>query len=105
MVRDAEMHVEKAETNAPEDDADRIFEGFLDIPMGLRVELGRRRYRCGDVVSFRVGTVIALDRSAGENVALLLNGNRIGAGEIVVIEDSMGLRITDIGVRETAKAE
>jgi flagellar motor switch protein FliN/FliY len=55
------------------------------------------------VIELRVGTVISLERSAGENVALLLNGGRIGAGEIVVIEDSMGLRITNIGVRDAGR--
>ena len=82
---------------------DPVFAGFLDIPMTLRAELGRRMYRCGDVIALRVGSVISLERSAGENVALLLNGNRVGAGEIVVIEDSMGLRITDVGLREPGK--
>ena len=80
---------------------DRDFEGFLDVPVTLRVELGRRKYRCPEVIGLRAGSVISLGRSAGENVALLLNGLRIGAGEIVVIEDSMGLRITEVGPPES----
>jgi len=79
---------------------DPVFAGFLDLPMTLRAELGRRLYRCGDVIALRVGSGISLERSAGENVTMRLNGNLIGAGEIVVIEDQMGLRITDVGVRE-----
>jgi flagellar motor switch protein FliN/FliY len=82
---------------------DPVYEGFLDLPMTLRAELGRRRYSCTEVIALGVGSVLSLDRSAGENVALLLNGNRIGAGEIVVIEDSMGLRITEVGLREPGK--
>jgi flagellar motor switch protein FliN/FliY len=80
---------------------DPVFDGFLDIPMRLRFELGRRKYRCAQIVELQVGAVLSLDRSAGENVSLLLNGERIGAGEIVVIEDSMGLRITSIGGRDS----
>ena len=97
-----EMDVQPAGHEAVEG-PDRVFAGFLDIPMHLRVELGRRSFRCAEVVELRVGTVISLERSAGENVALLLNGDRIGAGEIVVIEDSMGLRITNIGVRDAGR--
>ncbi|MEZ5396822.1 MAG: FliM/FliN family flagellar motor switch protein [Bryobacterales bacterium] len=75
------------------------FAGFLDIPMSVQAQLGSCEYRCADVVALGVGSVITLPRSAGENVTLLLNGLRIGAGEIVVIEDSMGLRITEIAGR------
>jgi flagellar motor switch protein FliN/FliY len=104
MVLDSEAHPDDDAGRAPAAEPDRAFEGFLDVPMQLRVELGRRRYRCAEVIAFHEGAIIALDRSAGDNVALLLNGNRIGAGEIVVFEDSMGLRITDLGVREAGKS-
>ena len=46
----------------------------------------------------RVGSVIELSRSAGENVDLLMEGMTVGNGEIVVIEDTMGLRITDLRI-------
>lgn len=100
------LHEEKKDARGPDDAAarpDPVFQGFLDIPMTLRAELGRRKYRCADVIALRPGSVISLERSAGENVALLLNGDPVGAGEIVVIEDSMGLRLTDIGLREPGK--
>ena len=91
---------DQAETTADLTEANADFVGFLDIPVTLRTELGRRRYRCERLVGLRVGSVITLERSAGENVALLLNGSRIGDGEIVVIDESMGLRITNIGAHE-----
>lgn len=103
MVRDKENTADKAAPDNEPARPDPVFAGFLDIPMTLRAELGRRKQRCADVIALRVGSVISLERSAGENVALFLNGNRMGAGEIVVIEDSMGLRITDVGVRESGK--
>jgi flagellar motor switch protein FliN/FliY len=88
-----------ADTPAP----DRTFEGFLDVPLRVRVELGRRRLKCAEVIALQVGGIISLRRSAGENVALLVNGIRVGVGEIVVIEDSMGLRITDLVPREPGR--
>jgi len=88
------------EPKAPNDASERLvheaFRGFLDIPMTLRAEIGRRKYRCADLLTLHVGTIVSLPRSAGDNVTLRLNGQRIGAGEIVVIEDQMGLRITEI---------
>jgi flagellar motor switch protein FliN len=81
---------------ADEDAVDPALARFLDLPMRLTVELGRRPYRFGDALALREGAIVPLDRSAGENVELLLNGSRIGAGEIVVIEDSIGLRVTEM---------
>ncbi|MCB1020140.1 MAG: FliM/FliN family flagellar motor switch protein [Acidobacteria bacterium] len=91
------MVIEK-DSGPAEESTDKVdpFADFLDIPMQVRAELGSCRRRCSEVVALRAGSVITLPRSAGDNVALLLNGLRIGAGEIVVIEDSMGLRITEI---------
>ena len=93
MVLDTETEAAK---DGPQEPACAAFQGYLDIPMTLRAELGRRKYRCAEVVALTVGTIVALPRSAGDNVTLRLNGRRIGTGEIIVIEDQMGLRITEI---------
>ncbi len=69
---------------------------FLDVPIQVRIELDRKRITLGEVMALREQMVIALERSAGDNVDLLLNGLRVGNGEIVVIEDTMGLRLTDL---------
>jgi flagellar motor switch protein FliN/FliY len=69
---------------------------FFDLPLSVRIELDRKRITLGDAMALREQMVIPLDRSAGENVDLLLDGMRIGNGEIVVIEDTMGLRLTDL---------
>ena len=99
-------HLQDTEGLEPDETAvepDPLFEDFLDVPMTLTAELGRRRYRCEEVIALRAGSVVSLERSAGENVSLRVNGNLVGAGEIVVIEDSMGLRLTDIGGRGAGK--
>ena len=66
-----------------------------DVPIELSVQLGRKRLKVSEILDFREDSVIELSRSAGENVDLLMDGEPVGSGEIVVIEDTMGLRITD----------
>jgi flagellar motor switch protein FliN len=67
-----------------------------DVPIELSVQLDRKLLRVAEILDFRENSVIELSRSAGENVDLLMDGELVGNGEIVVIEDAMGLRITDL---------
>ena len=67
-----------------------------DVPIELSVQLDRKRLKVSEILEFREDSVIELSRSAGENVDLLMDGEPVGNGEIVVIEDMMGLRITDL---------
>jgi len=69
---------------------------FSDIPIELSVELDRRVMKVREILSLRVGTVVKLNRSAGDNMSLIFHGVHVGYGEIVVIEDTIGIRITDI---------
>jgi flagellar motor switch protein FliN/FliY len=86
---------DSAEPVEEKDERDR-FRGFLDLPLEVGVQLGRRFVRFQEVLDLQVDSVIRIERSAGENVDLLLENQPIGKGEIVVIEDLMGLRITDL---------
>ncbi len=67
-----------------------------DVPIEISVQLDRKRLKVSEILEFREDSVIELTRSAGENVDLLMDGEPVGSGEIVVIEDTMGLRITDL---------
>jgi flagellar motor switch protein FliN/FliY len=70
--------------------------GFLaDVPIELEVELDRKTMRLRDVLDLEPGGVLRMTRSAGENIDILINGNLVGYGEIVIIEDAMGIRVTD----------
>ena len=69
---------------------------FNDVPIAVSVLLDTKRMRFREIMKLKVGSVVKLVRSAGENVDLLLNGLEVGDGEVVVIDDMMGLRITDI---------
>ncbi len=71
-----------------------------DVPIQLSVRLDCKRLKVAEILEFRENSVIELSRSAGENVDLLMDGEPVGNGEIVVIEDAMGLRITDLRAPE-----
>jgi flagellar motor switch protein FliN len=63
--------------------------------IGLEVELDRRIMTLRELMHVEVGGVLRMTRSAGENIDILVEGTLIGFGEIVIIEDTMGIRITD----------
>jgi flagellar motor switch protein FliN len=67
-----------------------------EIPMELSVEIGRTRTTVGEALELRVGSVVALTRQAGDPVDLLVNGSPIARGEVVVVDERYGLRITEI---------
>jgi len=69
---------------------------ILDVPLQISVELGKVRKLIRDILELNLGSIIELDKMAGEPVDILVNGKIIAKGEVVVIEDSFGVRITDI---------
>lgn len=69
---------------------------ILDVDLTITVELGRARKRIRDVVALAPGSVVELDRLAGEAVDVLVNGKPVARGEVVVIGENFGVRITDI---------
>lgn len=73
-----------------------------DVEMGVTAELGRRRMSVRDLLSLTPGAVIELDRAAGSPVDVLVNGTLIARGEVVVIDEEFGIRISEIVAAETA---
>ncbi|MBN2400805.1 MAG: flagellar motor switch protein FliN, partial [Spirochaetes bacterium] len=69
---------------------------LMDVPMTLTVELGRTRQLVRDILGLGEGSIIELDKLAGEPVDLLVNGKLIAKGEVVVIDENFGVRVTDI---------
>jgi flagellar motor switch protein FliN len=66
------------------------------VPVDLSVEIGRARMSVGETLELREGSVVTLDRMAGEPVDLLVNGTPIARGEVVVIDEQFGLRLTQV---------
>lgn len=69
---------------------------IVDVPLQLTVELGRTTQKIRDVLALSPGAVVELDRLAGEAVDVLVNGKLVAKGEVVVIDENFGVRITDI---------
>ncbi|MCR5788313.1 MAG: flagellar motor switch phosphatase FliY [Lachnospiraceae bacterium] len=67
-----------------------------DVPLEVTVELGRTSKSISDILDFAPGTIIELDRIAGEPVDVLVNGKMVARGEVVVIEENFGVRVTEI---------
>jgi flagellar motor switch protein FliN/FliY len=74
----------------------RGIEMVMDIPLEVTVELGQVKMPIRDVLSLSSGSIVELDRVAGEPVDLLVNGKLLARGEVVVIDDNFGIRITEI---------
>jgi flagellar motor switch protein FliN/FliY len=68
----------------------------LDIPVQLTVELGRTRVPIRNLLQLAQGSVVELDRLAGEPLDVLVNGCLIAQGEVVVVNDKFGIRLTDV---------
>jgi flagellar motor switch protein FliN/FliY len=68
----------------------------LDVPVELAVEIGRTTMTIRQTMALAPGSVIALNKMAGEPVDLLVNGKRIARGEVVAIDEEFGLRITEV---------
>lgn len=68
---------------------------LADIPVYIDVELARKTMTVGEILALDRGRVIKMTRSAGENIDILVGGTLVGSGEIVIIEETVGVRITD----------
>lgn len=69
---------------------------IMDVPLEVTVELGRTTKSISEILNFAPGTIIELDRIAGEPIDVLVNGKFVARGEVVVIEESFGVRVTEI---------
>ncbi len=76
---------------------------LLDVPLAISVELGRARCYVKDLISLSSGSVVELDRAAGDPVDILVNGKLFARGEVVVIDENFGVRIQEIVNRGSGK--
>lgn len=96
---------EFSDTEETGDIKGRNIEILKDVEMNISVELGRNELPLGDILQLVKGSVVALDKMAGEPVEVLVNGFRIAQGEVVVIDEHFGVRITGlVSERERMKS-
>jgi flagellar motor switch protein FliN/FliY len=77
-------------------DATSGMEVLLDVPLEISVELGRVKMMVREVLDLGTGSIIEVDKAAGEPVDVMVNGRLVAKGEVVVIEDNFGVRVTEI---------
>jgi flagellar motor switch protein FliN/FliY len=83
----------------PADDIDRrprSVEFLLDVPLQVTVELGRTRMRIADLLRLAKGSIVELDKLAGEPLDVRVNGQLVARGEAVVVNDKFGVRLSDV---------
>jgi flagellar motor switch protein FliN len=71
-------------------------DSLLDIPVEISVEIGRTKMAIGELLSLSKGSIIELNKIAGESVEIYVNERLLGKGEIVVVNERLGVRITEI---------
>jgi flagellar motor switch protein FliN/FliY len=87
-----------ASPNAESGDAARDvnLEVILDVPVTLSMEVGRTRIPIRNLLQLNQGSVVELDRAAGEPLDVFVNGTLVAHGEVVVVNEKFGIRITDV---------
>ncbi len=77
-------------------DEKRKLDTILDIPVTISMEVGRSNISIRNLLQLNQGSVVELDRVAGESLDVLVNGTLIAHGEVVVVNDKFGIRLTDV---------
>lgn len=77
-------------------DEKRKLDTILDIPVTISMEVGRAKINIRNLLQLNQGSVVELDRVAGEPLDVLVNGTLIAHGEVVVVNDKFGIRLTDV---------
>ncbi|KWT84092.1 flagellar motor switch protein FliN [Candidatus Magnetominusculus xianensis] len=94
------MDVQKADFRELDKDgnpeATRDIKFLLDIPLTITVEIGRTKMLINDLLQLGQGSVIELDKLAGEAMEILVNNKVIAKGEVVVVNEKFGIRLTDV---------
>lgn len=83
-------------SDANNDESDVNLDLLMSVPLELSVEIGRTKKLVKDILDLNKGTLVVLDRAAGEPVDLYVNGECIAKGDVVVVDDNFGIRITEI---------
>jgi flagellar motor switch protein FliN/FliY len=95
-VQPAELGHLKAEAPDPATNRELNLDVVLDIPVTLSIEVGRSRLSIRNLLQLNQGSVVELDRATGEALDVYVNGTLIAHGEVVVVNEKFGIRLTDV---------
>jgi len=91
------VELDELEAEAPiSGDEKRKLDAILDIPVTISMEVGRSHISIRNLLQLNQGSVVELDRVAGESLDVMVNGTLIAHGEVVVVNDKFGIRLTDV---------
>jgi flagellar motor switch protein FliN/FliY len=86
-----------SEGGDPDDDENPLnFDVIMDVPVNISMEIGRTGINIRNLLQLNQGSIVELDRLAGEPLDVLVNGTLIARGEVVVINEKFGIRLTDV---------
>ncbi len=94
LIQDIELEQLLPFDGDPESDTDIGL--LLEVPLSISVELGRTSLTIRELLALGQGSILQLDRHAGEPVDVLVNGKRLARGEVVVIDEDFGIRVTEV---------
>ena len=100
----AEKPAMKPEAKPAETPGESNIDLLLDVSLRVTVELGRTRMKLAQILELQHGSVVELDRLAGDPVDIFVNDRMVAHGEVVVVDDKFGVRITDMVAPNTEKA-
>jgi flagellar motor switch protein FliN/FliY len=92
----AELEELEEESTSLSSEEKRRLDTILDIPVTISMEVGRSQISIRNLLQLNQGSVVELDRVAGEPLDVLVNGTLIAHGEVVVVNDKFGIRLTDV---------
>lgn len=78
------------------DEVDVNLDVILDVPLSLSLEVGRSRLSIRELLKLNKGSIVELDRAAGEPLDVMVNGTLVAHGEVVQVDDKYGVRLTDV---------
>jgi flagellar motor switch protein FliN/FliY len=93
---------ETTTASVPTEPSSAELERLYDVPVELAVEIGRTQMTIRETLALGPGSIVTLNRLAGEPVDLLVNGKPIARGEVVVLDEEFGLRVTEVLVSDAA---
>jgi flagellar motor switch protein FliN/FliY len=95
-----DLEGQAADSAAPEDDSGpktaNDLEAVFDVPVAVSAVLGRTKIDVGELMNMRPGTVLELDRRVGEAIDIYVNDRLVARGEVVLVEDKLGVTMTEI---------
>jgi flagellar motor switch protein FliN len=91
-----EKLVEEPENRVGANNVELNLDSLLDVPIDISIEIGRTKMSIGDLLSLSKGSIVELKKTAGEAVDIYVNGKLLGKGEVVVVNERLGVRVTKI---------